>query len=167
MQLRPEFELNLHVAAPPEVVWERLWDLDRHTAAVPLTTASGGPLGESVHFVARTGLGPFGFDDVMVVQSWEPPRRAVITKVGRVLTGHIEVILTPDCDTTPAPGPDTDVDVSDADDSDGDGRSLLIWRQNYGATGVPPVVAGLARPLVQAAYSRALRRIIDAPMLPR
>ena len=41
----PDFEIDLLVPGHPEDVWARLWDLDRHTAAVPLTTVHGGSLG--------------------------------------------------------------------------------------------------------------------------
>lgn len=140
---QPTFSLELAVPGDPAQVWARLWDLDRHTAAVPFTSAGGGPLGAGTRFVARTAVGSLGFDDDMVVREWDPPHRAVIDKVGRVLTGSIEVTLDP---------------VGEAPD-EGDGSTRLRWRQTYGATRVPDRVAGLARPAVRAAYRSALRRI--------
>ncbi|MFX0539654.1 hypothetical protein ACQBAT_01610 [Ornithinimicrobium sp. Y1847] len=138
----PTFTLHLTVEGAPAQVWERLWDLDRHTAAIPLTetTSTSGPLGAGATFVARTGLGTLGFDDRMVVRRWEPPRHAVIEKVGRILTGRIEVTLDP-------AGPD---------------RTELRWRQRYGVSHLPDRLAGLARPAVAAAYRGALRRITRA-----
>lgn len=136
---RPAFSLELAVAAPPAVVWERLWDLDRHTAAVPLTTVSGGPPGPGATFTGRTALGPLGFDDDMVVRAWDPPRRAVVDKVGRVLRGSVEVVLEPT-----------------------DAGTVLRWRQSYGAALVPDRLAALARPGVRTAYLLALRRITAA-----
>lgn len=136
---RPAFHLELAVAAPPEVVWQRLWDLDRHTAAVPLTTLVGGPPGPGAAFTGRTALGPFGFDDDMVVRSWDPPRRAVVEKVGRVLRGSVEVDLVPAGEST-----------------------LVRWRQSYGAALVPDALAALAAPAVRTAYLLALRRITAA-----
>ena len=153
---RPAFEGDLLVAGPPEQVWARLWDLDRHTSAIPLTTvaadlatsgerdaaAAPSPSGlrQDARFTARTALGPVGFDDDMVVRAWDPPRRAVIDKVGRVLTGRIEVHLRP-------AGPDTQ----------------LRWAQTFGAglgtLRVPGAVAGLAARPVRAAYRQALVRI--------
>lgn len=138
---RAAFTLELRVDDPPEVVWPRLWDLDRHTAAVPLTTTRGtGALALGSRFSARTALGPLGFDDDMVVTSWSPPLAARIEKVGRVLRGGVEV------DLEPTPG----------------GGTLVRWRQRYGATGVPEVVAALARPVVRTGYLLALRRITAA-----
>lgn len=133
---RPAFELSLTVPGDPTEVWDRLWDLDRHTEAVPLTTVTGGPLAQDVRFMGRTGLGPVHFDDVMVVREWDPPRRCVVEKVGTPL-GTITATLEPD----------------------GGGRTHVLWRQSYAVRGLPDRVAALARPVVRTAYRLALRRI--------
>lgn len=137
---RPAFTIDLLVTGPPHQVWSRLWDLDRHTAAVPLTTVRprtpSAALGAGSRFTARTALGPVGVDDDMLVRGWDPPHHAVVDKVGRVLTGTIEVVLEP-------AGQDT----------------RLRWSQSYGVTRVPDQVVALARPGVRAAYRRALVRI--------
>ena len=135
----PAFEIDLLAPGSPEVVWERLWDLDRHTAAIPLTTVHGGTLQPGASFTARTGVGPLGFDDEMEVVEFDPPRHAVIVKVGRVLHGRIEVDLR-------AAGPDTRV----------------RWRQTFGAAGVPDALARYAAPAVRAGYLTALRRLTRA-----
>lgn len=132
----PEFAFDVLVEDPPEQVWERLWDLRRHTATVPLTTVAGEPLREGARFTGRTAVGPLGFDDDMVVRTWEPPRLAVVDKVGRVLTGTITVTLTPTARGT-----------------------SVRWRQSYGAALVPDRLAALARPAVRTAYRSAVRRI--------
>ncbi len=71
----------------PAEVFARLTDWERHGEAVPLTrirrTESG--------FVARTGVGPLGFDDVMDVVAWDPPRSCRIEKRGRVVKGTVGV----------------------------------------------------------------------------
>lgn len=136
---RASFSIDLVVAAAPDEVWERLWDLRRHTAAVPLTTVAGGPLQLGGRFTGRTALGPLGFDDHMVVRAWEPPWRAVVEKVGRVLRGTVEVTLEPSPSGT-----------------------RLVWHQTYGASHVPDRLAALARPAVRTAYLLALRRITAA-----
>lgn len=167
----PAFHLDLLVPGPPEQVWARLWDLDRHSAAIPFTRVTtvavspgsgaradhGSPapanhaapapandaapgLAEGVRFTARTALGRLGLDDVMVVRAWDPPRHAVIEKVGAVLGGTIEVNLRP-------AGPGT----------------RLRWAQTIGArlgtARVPDALAVLAARPVRAAYRRALVRI--------
>ncbi|WP_298888413.1 SRPBCC family protein [uncultured Serinicoccus sp.] len=131
-----EFWFDVLVPGAPEQVWERLWDLDRHTAAIPLTTTLGGPLAPGARFVARTRLGPVKIDDEMVVRLWEPHRHAVVEKVGRLLTGRIEVTLRP-------AGADT----------------RLRWEQRYAVAGVPDALAALAAPAARAAYLRAVRQI--------
>ncbi|MGC5582732.1 SRPBCC family protein [Ornithinimicrobium sp. W1665] len=138
---RPFFELDLLVPGSPEEVWTRLWDLDRHTRAVPLTAVQGPPPRPGSTFVARTAVGPVGFDDVMEVREWDPPHRAVVVKVGRVVRGRIEARLTPD----------------------GAGRTRVRWRQEVGAAGVPRPLARLAVPAVAAGYRRSLRRILEVP----
>ncbi|WP_151525844.1 SRPBCC family protein [Serinicoccus kebangsaanensis] len=130
------FWFDVLVPGAPALVWERLWDLDRHTAAIPLTRTLGGPLGPDAEFVARTGVGPLRVDDRMRVRGWDPPHRAVVEKVGRPLTGRIEVLLR-------AAGADTRV----------------RWEQEYAVTGVPDAVAALAAPVVRSAYLRAVRQI--------
>lgn len=148
---RPAFEVDLLVPGSPEQVWARLWDLDRHTAAIPLTTVTAGPsatlatgapdpspsgLRQGARFTARTSLGPVDLDDEMVVRAWDPPRRAVVDKVGRMLTGSIEVQLHPD-------GPGT----------------RLRWAQTFRVARVPDTLAGLAARPVRAGYRWALVRI--------
>lgn len=136
--IRPaRFKIELVVQGTPAVVWERLWDLDRHTAAVPLTVVTGGPLAEGVRFVGRTGVGPLQFDDPMVVREWDPPRRCVIKKVGGLLLGQIEAVLEPV----------------------GTDRTLLTWKQDYSVGRIPGAVTDLSAPVLRAGYAAALRKI--------
>lgn len=96
--------MRIEAEASAEQAWQRLWDLDRHTAVIPLTTVTPEPpatrLSTGVCFTGRTALGPLGFDDVMRVVDWSPPvgdggGRAVVDKVGRVVGGRIEVTVVP------------------------------------------------------------------------
>lgn len=143
----PAFRILLDLPAAPELAWDRLWDLDRHTAAVPYTLVAAGEdgLGQGARLVARTSLGPFGVDDVMVVRAWNPPRTAEIEKVGRVLRGAIRVDL-----------------VAGAH-----GGTRLVWRQRFSVRGVPRPLAALAVPLVRAGYRAALRSIMSGVEGPR
>lgn len=137
---RAAFRLELSVPGRPDAVWERLWDLDRHTAAIPLTrvwSLDGRPLRPGSGFVGRTGLGALGFDDRMQVAEWTPPRHAVVRKTGPWLRGTITVDL----------------------DADG-GHTRLRWHQTFGARGVPDVVARMVAPLVARGYRVALHRIL-------
>jgi hypothetical protein len=82
---------------PVELVWQRVSDLVGHSAGVPLTSTTSDPGEPAVgwRFTPRTGLGPVGFDDPMVVTVWEPPRRLRVEKVGRVLAGWADISLAP------------------------------------------------------------------------
>lgn len=98
-----EFVVTVDTPLTPAQAWARVWDLDRHTAVIPLTTVTvdspATALAEGATFCGRTGIGPIGFDDPMRVVAWEPPTadggRAVVTKNGSVLGGGIEVTFAP------------------------------------------------------------------------
>lgn len=127
-----------------EQVWARVSDLTGHADGVPFTTGSGDP-GEprlGWRFVARTGLGPLGFDDPMVITVWDPLHRMRIEKTGRVLAGWADITLT----------------------SLPEGGTHVTWQEEV----VPahPGIARLVRPLFDAAgrviFGHALRRMLDA-----
>lgn len=97
--MRSSFVVSVETEHAPAEAWARLWDLDRHTDVIPLTTVTPHPpatrLGTGVCFTGRTALGPLGFDDVMRVETWAPPESATVVKVGRVVGGRIEVKVAP------------------------------------------------------------------------
>jgi uncharacterized protein YndB with AHSA1/START domain len=92
------FTSSVDVAAPVERVWRRLTDWPAHGRWIPLTTVrvtSARPDGVGAVFLARTGLGPVGFDDPMEVVAWSPPERGApgrcrVEKRGRVVLGWAE-----------------------------------------------------------------------------
>ncbi|MFK0294986.1 SRPBCC family protein [Streptomyces sp. NPDC090442] len=91
----------------PEVAWRRLTRWEAHAARVPLTTitvTTPPPAGLGTTFVARTGLGPVSFDDVMRVVEWEPPSgssaagvvgRCRVEKRGRLVSGWSTIEVAP------------------------------------------------------------------------
>ena len=91
------FTVTREVLATPERVWAAVSDISRHTAHVPLTTVVPDPLGDRLgaEHVARTAIGPVGFDDSMLVTAWEPPQRMRIVKTGRLLAGWAEITVAP------------------------------------------------------------------------
>ena len=97
--MRSSFVVSAETGHSPAETWARLWDLDRHTVVIPLTTVTPHPpatrLGAGAGFTGRTALGPLGFDDVMRVETWAPPESATVVKVGRVVGGRIEVTVAP------------------------------------------------------------------------
>ena len=60
------FTIVREVPLPPAEVFARLTEWERHGEVVPLTTITPRPGG----FLARTGVGPLGFDDPMDVVTW-------------------------------------------------------------------------------------------------
>lgn len=139
-EVLPEFNIVFHPHAPAEVVWSRIWDLDRHTAAVPFTTARSfrdEPLRLGSRFMARTGGDLLHFDDRMVVREWEPYHHAVIEKIGPGLRGIITVKIT--------------------DEEQG---CRVDWTQSYSVDGIPNKVAALFRPIVRLGYLSSLRTIV-------
>jgi hypothetical protein len=85
------FEIVREVPLSPEDAFARVTDWVRHGDHVPLTTIRLTDTG----FVARTGLGPVGFDDPMDVAEWDPPRFCRLEKRGRVVRGWAEIIVEP------------------------------------------------------------------------
>jgi hypothetical protein len=85
------FEVVRRSGLSVDEAWTRLTDWQRHGHAMPLTKVSVTEPSEAVGttFVARTGIGPVGFDDPMEVTHWQPPTESTIgvcriVKHGRV-----------------------------------------------------------------------------------
>lgn len=138
----------------PQAAWSRLWDLDRHTSVIPLTTVALDPpavaLAAGVGFTGRTALGPFGFDDTMRVDRWAPPADdsgglAVVVKTSRLVGGRIEVAVAPTRDTPFARG------------------STIRWHQSVRLPWLPASLRWLEALAARAAapgYRRVLRRLL-------
>jgi carbon monoxide dehydrogenase subunit G len=71
---------------PPEQAWQAVVDWPRQGEWMLATRVRGGQ-GHGAQVVARTGIGPVGFTDTMVITHWEPPRRCVVEHTGRVVRG--------------------------------------------------------------------------------
>jgi len=85
-----ELVAAVDVDAPPERVWERVVAWERQQEWMPATrvrATAGGGRGIGGGIEARTGLGPVGFMDEMVITQWEPPRRCEVRHTGRVMRG--------------------------------------------------------------------------------
>ncbi|GAA4357672.1 SRPBCC family protein [Angustibacter luteus] len=97
------FTVRREVAAPAAAVWALVTDWPSHgrwVAGTRVRTTSARPDGVGAAFVARTGLGPVGFDDPMTVTRWEPPTadaagRCDVRKTGRVVLGEASFVVTP------------------------------------------------------------------------
>src|SRR3954453_6707092 len=92
------FVVSVDSPLPPAVAWARLVDWPRHGRFVPLTSievTTPPPAGVGTVFVARTGVGRFGFDDPLEVVTGDPPRHCRIEKRGWVMLGWAELTVEP------------------------------------------------------------------------
>jgi carbon monoxide dehydrogenase subunit G len=132
------FEVVVESPLPPQAAWDRLTDWPAHGRHVPLTAVtSRPPAGVGGGFVARTGLGRFGFDDPMEIVAWEPPRFARIEKRGRVVLGWAEVTVEPN----------------------GAG-SRVRWREEARPAHLPRFAAGLAAGVGKIVFGRVVRGLL-------
>jgi hypothetical protein len=83
-----QVEITSRVVVPmtAEQVWQAAVDWSRQSQWMLGTHVHGGhDLGAKVF--ARTGIGPIGFTDTMIITDWDPPRRCVMQHRGRVIRG--------------------------------------------------------------------------------
>jgi Polyketide cyclase / dehydrase and lipid transport len=74
------------IAADPDRVWQLAVDWSRQQDWIWATRTTGGQgLGATV--TARTGAGPLGFTDPMLITEWDPPRRCAVTHTGSIVRG--------------------------------------------------------------------------------
>lgn len=141
------FTVHLDSPLPAAEAWRRVLDLHAHTAVIPLTTVTGEAMSADrlvpgSRFVARTAVGPVGFDDVMVVEaitqpSDDHPGMAWIQKEGNVIGGAIDLRVAPA----------------------GSG-STVEWVQHIGVRGVPRLLDPVVARVAELAYGTALRRLL-------
>lgn len=86
MSNRVEIIARVQVPQPQERVWRAVVDWASQ-AEWMLATRVHGDHGPGAPVVARTGIGPVGFTDTMVITEWDPPRRCVVRHTGRVVRG--------------------------------------------------------------------------------
>jgi carbon monoxide dehydrogenase subunit G len=123
-------EIVRDVPLTQDAAWSRLTDWRRHGDFVPLTSIQVTPTG----FVARTGLGPLGFDDPMEIVASEPPSFCRLEKRGRVVTGWAEIRVSPLGDLT-----------------------RIVWREDIHVTGMPRFADGLTK----ASSRKLFGKVID------
>ncbi|MEU6665528.1 SRPBCC family protein [Streptomyces sp. NPDC046727] len=145
----PTFSLERTAPLPLDEAWRRLTQWPRHADAVPLTRIrllTPAPTREGTRFVARSGLGPFAFDDVMEVTVWRPPADGEgglcrLEKRGRVILGWAEI------EVRPGPG----------------GRSRVVWREELRVRFLPRAFDGLLARAARTLFGRAANRLLRRP----
>ncbi len=140
--MRDTFEVRIRVPEAASVVWERLTDLDRHSAAIPLTRVV--PAGQHMHpglrFVGETRVGPWCMADEMVVQRADPPGEhpgvLVVEKFGPV-AGTVEATVEQVATGT-----------------------LVVWRQSLRPAWLPAFLRPPGAIVASIAYGAGLRRLV-------
>lgn len=142
----PFFSLERTVPLPLDEAWRRLTDWPRHGDVVPLTritVVTSAPTREGTRFVARSGIGPVGFDDPMDVTLWRPPADGEpglcrLEKRGRVMLGWAEI------EVRPGPG----------------GRARVVWREELSVRFLPRVFDGVVAVTARTVFGRAANRLL-------
>ncbi|MFI9645025.1 SRPBCC family protein [Streptomyces sp. NPDC052040] len=132
------FRLERLAPLPADQAWQRLTDWPRHGDVVPLTRVTvltPPPTAVGTVFVARSGRGPFTFDDTMEVTVWQPPAFCRLEKRGRVVTGWAEIEVRPR----------------------GEDRSCVEWREDLSVRPLP----GLFDPSLERAARWMFGRAVD------
>src|SRR5260370_40506333 len=86
MITRVDITSRIVLPVPPERAWRAVVDWPRQGQWMLGTRVRGG-YGLGARVVARTGIGPVGFTDTMVITDWEPPHRCVMEHTGRAVRG--------------------------------------------------------------------------------
>ncbi|GAA3870853.1 hypothetical protein [Tessaracoccus defluvii] len=136
------FVVELRTDLPPDETLRRLLDLRAHDRIIPLThvspALSADELTPGTLFVARTALGPLGFDDPMRIESLTfAPAAATIHKLGRAIAGDIDITVTPT-----------------------DGGAVVRWEQSTKLPWLPARLQSLAARILRCGYRRVLRRLL-------
>lgn len=142
----PFFSFERTVPLPLDEAWRRLTQWPRHADVVPLTritVITSEPTREGTRFVARSGLGPLAFDDLMEVTLWHPPADGEpglcrLEKRGRIILGWAEI------EVRPGPG----------------GRSRVVWRQELRIRFLPRLFDGLVARASRTVFGRAANRLL-------
>jgi hypothetical protein len=86
MMTRLNVSAGVTVGAGQDQVWELAVDWGRQREWILGTRVEGGRgLGAKVS--GRTGIGPVGFTDPMLITEWSPPHRCTVTHQGKIVRG--------------------------------------------------------------------------------
>jgi Polyketide cyclase / dehydrase and lipid transport len=138
MSSRVAIHADAESSADADHVFAVLTDWTRHDEWMPFTRAEGGH-GVGADLVGRTGIGPLGFSDTMVITEWTPGRKVSVRHTGKVVRGEAFF------ETTPLP----------------DGGCRIRWMEAVDLPFGPLGRAGwlAAGPLIGAFMGLGLRRL--------
>ncbi|MFK4070776.1 SRPBCC family protein [Streptomyces sp. NPDC029674] len=135
------FQITRDTPLSAAETWRRLTTWERHADVVPLTritVRTPPPTHAGTVFVARSALGPAGFDDVMEVVDWSPPKgtsagRCRLEKRGSFMTGWAEIEVYP-----------------------GAGGSAVVWREDLRVRWLPALCDGTLSAVSRRVFGRAV-----------
>ncbi|MEV7190226.1 SRPBCC family protein [Streptomyces sp. NPDC093510] len=139
------FQITRDTSLSAAETWRRLTDWERHGDVVPLTRVrfrTPPPTHAGTVFVARSSLGPVGFDDVMEVVGWCPPDGAApgrcrLEKRGTLMTGWAEIEVFPAAD-----------------------GSAVVWREDLRVRWLPALCDGVLSSVSRRVFGRAVDRLL-------
>jgi hypothetical protein len=132
--------VSVEIDAPADCTWDLVTDWARQGEWMPVTevrVSAEVPVGIGARISARSGVGPAGFVDPMVIDVWEPPYRCEVVHLGKVVTGRGVFLV------EPLAG----------------GRSRFTWQEVLDGTGARKVVDLVGLPPTRALLNVALRRL--------
>ena len=136
---RISFTVDAPLDASASAAWAELVDWHGHGAWIPATTVRilEGDGGVGTRFVARSGLGPVGFDDHMTVTELDPVAlRAVVAKTGPLLLGTAGFTVV---------GTNT--------------GCVVRWFEDVTVAKVPQALVPLVQPIAEASFRGAFARL--------
>lgn len=143
------FRIDRESSLPADDVWRRLTTWERHADVVPLTRVvvrTPPPSGEGTVFVARSGLGPVGFDDVMEVVTWRPAVAGGglcrLEKRGSFVSGWAEIEVAPRA---------------------GDAGSTVVWQEELCVRWLPRVFDRVLVAAARRMFGRAVDGLLSSP----
>ncbi|MFD4477972.1 SRPBCC family protein [Streptomyces sp. NPDC058471] len=143
------FRIDRESSLPADEVWRRLTAWERHADVVPLTriaVRTPPPSREGTVFVARSALGPVGFDDVMEVVTWRPAAAGGglcrLEKRGSFVTGWAEIQV------SPRPGAD---------------GSVVAWREDLRVRWLPKAFDRVLVAAARRMFGRAVDGLLASP----
>ncbi|MEU6003280.1 SRPBCC family protein [Streptomyces sp. NPDC047197] len=149
------FRIDRQSSLPADEVWRRLTAWERHADVVPLTRVTvrtPPPSGEGTVFVARTGIGPVGFDDVMEVVTWRPAAGGGglcrLEKRGQFVTGWAEIEVSPG--------------ATGSGSGSGSG-STVAWREDLRVRWLPRVFDRVLLAAARWMFGRAVDGLLSSP----
>ncbi|MFE6164612.1 SRPBCC family protein [Streptomyces sp. NPDC056486] len=147
------FRIDRKSSLPADEAWRRLTAWERHADVVPLTritVRTPPPSGEGTVFVARSGIGPVGFDDAMEVVTWRPAPAADgggggglcrLEKRGSFVTGWAEIEVSPRAGA----------------------GSAVAWREELRVRWLPRIFDGVLVAAARWMFGRAVDELLSSP----